>query len=566
MTDSGYLCMNCMADMGGKEVCPACGRRKGEPQAKDGLPLGTVLQGRYLVGYIKHRNGEGLVYIGFDQVLNLPVGLHEFFPDSICKRAGDGRGVCVLGGNEPVFHEQQEKFLSYARDIAHMRGLSAILQIYDIFGENHTSYTVSEWDNSITLRYFVERSGGSLGWNAARQLFMPVLSALSVLHAHSVGHYGVSPDTLQIKQDGKMKLAGFSIDTVRRLDTELPPDLAPGCAAVEQYGGGAGLGEATDIYGFAASLFFALTGSFPPEATKRRADARLLIPNAILRSLPPYVLTALANALQVSPERRTASFERLRAELSAAPAVTAAIEESQRFRRVPPEQPRPAAPPAQKAKREVPGFVWVLSSCVAMLAILAVAGFLWMRYSGLNEAEPETQAATASQSESEESAADLQSSSQAGLMIDVPNLVGQNYADLESDLSSRKGDREYQLLLSSQQFSDTVPEGCILSQDPKPGAKMAKGTAIVVVVSEGAAVRTLPKVAGKTLSEASGAVTDAGFVPSKAEEPSDTVPEGRVIGYQDVKEGSQMAYGSHVVLVVSSGPAPSSGSSSAPAG
>jgi serine/threonine-protein kinase len=176
-----------------------------------------------------------------------------------------------------------------------------------------------------------------------------------------------------------------------------------------------------------------------------------------------------------------------------------------------------------------------------MLAILAVAGFLWMRYSGLNEAEPETQAATASQSESQESAADLQSSSQAGLMIDVPNLVGQNYADLESDLSSRKGDREYQLLLSSQQFSDTVPEGCILSQDPKPGAKMAKGTAIVVVVSEGAAVRTLPKVAGKTLSEASGAVTDAGFVPSKAEEPSDTVPEGRVIGYQDVKEGMGQA-------------------------
>ncbi len=83
---------------------------------------------------------------------------------------------------------------------------------------------------------------------------------------------------------------------------------------------------------------------------------------------------------------------------------------------------------------------------------------------------------------------------------------------------------------------------------------MAKGTAIVVIVSKGAAVRTLPKIAGKTLSEASSAVTAAGLVPSKTEEPSDVIPKGRVIDYQDVKAGSQMAYGSKVVLVVSSGP------------
>ena len=60
-----------------------------------------------------------------------------------------------------------------------MRELSAIEHIYDIFEENNTAYTVAEWNESISLQYFVERSGGHISWNDARQLFMPVLSALS---------------------------------------------------------------------------------------------------------------------------------------------------------------------------------------------------------------------------------------------------------------------------------------------------------------------------------------------------------------------------------------------------
>ncbi len=559
------LCMNCMSGMQGQEVCPVCGRRKDEPQMPGALPFRTVLQNRYAVGRAKKSNGEGVTYIGYDNVLNIPVELHEYFPASLSERAEDGRTVRVLGGSELAFQENRKAFLEYSRAIAHMRELSSILVIYDIFEENNAAYTVSEWNDSITLRYFVERSGGSLGWNAARQLFMPVLSSLSVLHAHSVGHFGISPDTLQIMKDGKMKLGGFSIGAVRQMDTDLPPDLIPGCASVEQYIMGDTLTEATDVYGFAASLFFTLTGTLPPEAPKRRTDARLLIPNAILRSLPPYIISALANALQLSPEKRTPTFERLRAELSAAPAVTAALETSQKFARVPPA--RPAASPEQpKAKKGVPGVVWVLSSCLTMLVIFVAIGMIWMNRSGADSQMNAAQTA-ASEMSAETAASQPESDLSDANTVLVPNLVGENYADLASAESAEDSAvREYQVLPSNQpSFSDSVPEGCILSQDPKPGTRMKKGTVIVVVVSKGPAVRTLPKVAGKTLSEASAAVTSAGLVPSQTEENSDTVPEGRVIGYQDVQEGSQMAYGSKVILVVSAGPRAAEPSSAASA-
>lgn len=557
MTEFSNLCMYCMSDMQGKEVCPVCGRLKSEPQSVGALPYGTMLQKRYAVGRALRSNGEGLTYIGIDNVLNIRVEIHEFYPASIAEREEDGKCVHILGGSELAFQENLTEFLRYSREIAHMRELSAIVQIYDIFEENNVAYTVSEWSDSIALRYFVERSGGNIGWNAARQLFMPVLSALNELHAHSVMHLGISPDTLLIMRDGKMKLGGFSIAAVRQMDTDLPPELTPGCAAVEQYIMGDRPSEATDVYGFAASLFFALTGSLPPEAPRRRTDARLMIPNAIMHSLPPYVISALANALQVAPEKRTPSFERLRAEIAAAPAVTAAIESSQRFERIAAVEPRvpEQAEKKQPEKKEVSGFIWVISSCLVMLVIFVAIAIVWMNNKGLQQSHV-TQApvsSTVSQESSQVSSAEASSEAE---QITVPNLVGQDFNKIAAAQSAPDSDQDYKIAQTSMQFSDSIAEGKIISQDPKPGTKMQSGSTIVVVVSQGSAVRTLPAIAGKALNDASAAVTAAGFTPTQGSAYSDTITKGTVIGYKDVSAGSQMAYGSTVTILVSQGPKP----------
>jgi eukaryotic-like serine/threonine-protein kinase len=568
MTDPANLCMNCMSDKAGAVICPHCGFRGDEAQMQHALPPKTVLQKRYLVGMAKESNGEGITYIGYDTVLNIPIKLREFFPQTLSERASNKTDVRVISGSEIVFDEILAQFLNYARDLAHMRELTAIMHIYDIFEENHTAYTVSEWKDSITLRYFVERSGGKLSWNTARQLFMPVLSALSTLHAHSIRHLGISPDTLEIMEDGRMKLDGFSIMAVRQMDTDLPPDMTAGCAAIEQYIMDYQPNEATDVYGFAASLFFALTGKLPPDALKRKNDPRLYIPTAVLHTLPPYVVTALANALQVSPDRRTPTFERLRTELSAAP-ITAVLEQTRRMKAVQTHSDvhsdNSHKKDKKRKKRELPGFVWVLASCAVMLVVFTAIGVFWISQMSRDSWGLAADTAPETPNKSSESLAEkssvnlLEANSSDADKIIVPNLVGQNYEQLVS-ASSNENDQnaDYQVLRSSSKFSDTVPEGCIISQQPEAGEKMTKGTAIVVVVSEGPSVRTLPEISGKTLPDASEDVTAAGFVPTKTEDYSDTVPAGRVIGYQDAKAGSQMAYGSKVVIVVSKGPNPNS--------
>lgn len=554
------LCMNCMSDTAGRSACPHCGFAVDSDQQPNALPFRTWLQKRYLVGAVKKSNGEGFVYIAFDTVLNLPVELHEFFPQSLCERAENKKSARVMGGSEIAFDENLAAFLNHAREVARIRELSAIVQIYDIFEENHTAYTVSEWDDSITLRYFVERSGGSLSWNEARPLFMPVLSALSTMHSAGVCHLGISPETLRIMKDGKMRLGGFCIPAVRTADTDLPPDIVPGCAAIEQYVMGYQPEECTDVYGFAASLFYALTGTLPQDALKRRTDSRLLIPTSLVRSIPPHVITALANALQVTPDKRTATFERLRAELSAAPTVTMTIETPIVSAQPPKpeERPYPVEQPLPRDRRRgVPAFVWVLVSCVACLIVFTVIGVLWISSGGdpgfLVGGDPVSSAVSLAPS-SAAPASSAPVSSEPDNQIPVPNLVGQEYESLVSQAQT-----DYQILPAAQrQFSDTVAEGCIISQTPEysEGKTMTKGTAIVVVISQGPSVRELPNITNLPLADASTAVAEEGFVPSKIEEYSDTIPKGYAIGYQNAKAGDKMPYGSPVVLVISKGPDP----------
>lgn len=547
------LCMNCMEDSAEGVVCPHCGFRKDEPQMRHALPYRTILQGRYIVGKAKKSNGEGVTYIGYDMVLNSKIELREFFPQTLCERLEASAGIRVIGGSEIIFDECLANFLNYSREVAHLRELSAIEQIYDIFEENNTAYTVAEWNESITLRYFIERSGGNLSWNAARQLFMPVLNALSTMHAGGVKHLGISPDSLVILKDGKMKLTDFCIDTVRRMDTDLPPDMVPGCAAIEQYVMDYAPDETTDVYGFAATLFFALTGILPQDALKRRIDSRLLIPTSILKTLPPHVVTALANALQVSPDKRIATFERLRDELSAAPTVTAKIEATQPIRQIPPPYP----PEPEEEKRGVPGFVWAIGSCVVALAVFTMIGFFWLSHTQANEPPVESSMAIPEPAVPVQPGESLAESGQASnlQMIDVPDLTGQKYDDI-AVTSSNPGNGDYEILLADKQFSDTVAEGYIISQSPEPGGKMQRGSTITIVVSEGAAMRTLPQITDLSLADASAAVTSAGFLPVKEEVYSSTVPAGKMVGYKDGVAGEKLNYGAQVIMLMSKGPDP----------
>ena len=146
-------------------------------------------------------------------------------------------------------------------------------------------------------------------------------------------------------------------------------------------------------------------------------------------------------------------------------------------------------------------------------------------------------------------------------LIDVPNLVDQNYQELQEKVSASE-DPDYVILLSGNAFSTTVEEGNVVSQEPTPGEQMERGGAIVVIVSQGKPTRELPDIKGLTLAQAAERVTSEGFVPVTEKVYSEEIDAGKVVGYKDYVAGQSLSYGSEVVLLVSDGKDPASDRSS----
>lgn len=131
----------------------------------------------------------------------------------------------------------------------------------------------------------------------------------------------------------------------------------------------------------------------------------------------------------------------------------------------------------------------------------------------------------------------------------VPNLVGLKAGDLGSALSPltlRLGEQ-------SQAWSETVPAGVVVSQDPPSNASVKRATAVSVVVSKGREPIEVPTVTRTALDAASAAITKAGLTVQRGQDVnSDTVPAGQVVSQSP--ESGTLHRGDAVKLVVSKGP------------
>lgn len=528
------VCRNCFAEYEGdsETICSVCGWDNRKPEIPEGLRYDTVLNERYRVGRAKAMNGEGITYAAQEITSKKTVDVREFFPMSISRREGVRQEILALPEDEELFEEALDSFLELSKGLSRFRELTAVVSVIDIFQENGTCYVVTRAEPSVTLRRYVERRGGKLSWNDVQHLFAPVLSALGLTNSLGVPHLGLSPDTLRVTKEEHMYLSGFCIPQVRVSGTVIPEELYHGYAAAEQYQPDAPCGEPSDVYALASCMLYALTGETPQDARKRMKDQRLMISKDVLKALPPYAVTALANALQVTVETRISSFERLKAELAAPATVISQIENTDAIRHLPsPDLDIPQ-------NRGLPPVVWLIGSCAVTLVALIVVATMWLGDKGMSFGD--IQQIFTSQAATQQT-------------ITVPNLVNQSYADWDQQATS--GTLLFHLKMSSREFSDTVAEGDIISQSPFSGETIKAGDTLVVTVSKGSAKRTLPEIKGMSFTELADALQKNSFVPVKTEEASADIEAGYVIRYADQKEGASLDYGATVTVVVSTGPA-----------
>lgn len=530
------LCMGCLNEINSSNnVCGNCGFDNAKPQSAPFLSYGTVLNNKYVVAKDLGTNGESTRYLGYDKTTGKVIVIREFLPIGLFDREQDEKEISILPEAINNYSVALADFEDYYNKIKSLSDLSAVVVIEDIFRENNTCYVIEESDDNIPFTEYVKKNGGHLEWDTARPLFMPIISLLEALHKNGIGHYAVSPSNLSVNAEGKLILSGFSTENERKRGTMLKSQLFSGCAAPEQYRNDNVLDVSTDIYGFTATLFYALTGNLPANAKEREKDSRLLISTNTVKRLPPHVVTTLANGLQMRRDARISDFEELRSQLSVASTVQAIQEEISRTASM-----TPIYKDGENKSSVNATAVGIVATIVALLLFSAI-GLYWLSINplqGLFKDEtvaPTTVAAT-----------------EGWTGPVVADYVGKTYEEV---VAAVEADGSITLKVSADgEYSDTVPQGTVISQTPSAGEPITSGSSLIyVVLSKGPEMKKLPEVEGKTLTEASKELIELGYIVLQEAEYSGNYAEGVVMGYVNLSPGDSVESGSEITLRVSKG-------------
>ena len=129
----------------------------------------------------------------------------------------------------------------------------------------------------------------------------------------------------------------------------------------------------------------------------------------------------------------------------------------------------------------------------------------------------------------------------------VPSVVGYSETTATSALNNAGF-----VPKSTYEYSNDVPKGEVISQDPVAGSSVESGSEVTLVVSNGIEQTKVPDVLGKTTEKATEKLEAKGFVVAIEEAYSDEVKEGRVIS-QSVAGGESADAGSEITITVSLG-------------
>ena len=544
----------------------------------------SVLGGRYRVEARIGSGGMAEVYRGVDTVLDRTVAIKILLPQF----ARDASFV--------------ERFRREAQAAARLNHHN-IVGIYDSGSDGETQFIVMEFIEGRTLADFLNAGGHFTPVHAA-EVSEKICDALAYAHVGGVIHRDIKPANVMVTRKGVVKVMDFGIARI-----VAGPETAPQTSAVlgtaayisPEQAQGQPVDGRSDIYSLGAVLYETLTGrppftgDSPVAVAYKQVNEAPTPPSQVNADVPPRLDAVVMRSLAKNPANRYQTADEFRADLErvrqgqdveATPLLPAGAEATQVINR--PQQtsvlPPQDAPPGS-GKR-----VW-LGILIGILAVAVLAGGGYVLANSLlgnNDETPQTVSVprligfTQERATSELVAVDLKvelkfrlsDTAKVGDVVDqdpaaqtqvdtgstvtiwvakelplvpVPVFTDLTLADAQS-LAIQLGVN----LVVSEEVSDTVPVGTIISQDPAPGTEVPKGSDVQVVVSTAPALATLPDVtclsygAAKAQLQGLGlVVVQGGTAPALPE-----CPNPNRVAAMSPATGTQVVVGSTVTLFI----------------
>ena len=563
--------------------------------------MSKVLANRYELFERVGEGGMSVVYKAKDRLLNRFVAIKILKPEFI----GDQKFI--------------ESFRRESQNAASMSHPN-IVNIYDVGREGNIHYIVMELIEGRALSDYIHEQG-PMAYPKVIALSKQVASALAFAHKNHIIHRDVKPHNIMITPNGTAKITDFGIAKAVNAATIVDnTDGIVGSVhyfSPEQARGGY-VDEKSDIYSLGIVMYEMLTGQVPFDGDNpvnialQHINAEMTPPSQLVSGVPPALEHIIMKCCDKYPVNRYASADDLIEALNNLEFVGSVVGNSvlmggasagKETTKVRPQKSNgPVAETdydsgeeeyeepegrKKKAKKKKNNKRIILIAAIAAAVIAVLIGILAL--TGGEEIEaPDFKGMTMQQaqeladkmdikvkegdevisdevdkglvvSQNPEAGSTIKTGSTVTLNISkglgdgsVPDLTGK----MKDELSDYLEAAGFKLGAVTTKASDE-PEGTVLSQNPKAGSEVEKGTAIDVVVSDGSKAKaTVPYLVGRSLDEAKGELASAGLkTGSVSYDYSSTYAEGEVM-WQQYDAGAAIDKGSSVKLRVSKGPEP----------
>ena len=461
------LCPHCLQPLedGYHGECPHCGRSLENRNPEGALPFGTQLGDKYTVGAYLSADGDGLAYRGVLNAEKRFVLIKEYFPVTLCNGRSASGALMPKEDKEVLFKTSRMDFKDLYDDLHSLTPATGLSTILDVIEENNTVYAVEESEKGMTLSHYLHLRSRTLTPAEARTLLQPIMEGVALLHKSGLIHRGICPDNILLPIDGTARLTGYGTLALRTGGSELKSQLYPGYAAPEQYSAAEFSGRYTDVYALAAVCYRMVTGQTPVAAPQHKVRDSMESAHSLEAGVPTWFSQVLACALRLDPAKRMQTVPELMSALTDPNVANAMFERGDN----------------QISTRKIMGVSLVVIFVLVVLLLWSLLG------GSKSDAQP---AATPQPTPAEQS---TQGET-------VPNLVGLRYA---TDIKGNTAYDGYRIVMTEQN-SDTVEQGIVISQDPSAGSeKLMEDQILQIVVSKGPNLVAMPDIIGFTQANAS---------------------------------------------------------------
>ncbi len=496
------------------------------------------------------------------------------------------------------FVQDKEFVERFQREAESAAGLQHpnIVAVFDRGTFEGTHYIAMQYLEGRTLKQLIDQG---LTPEQAVPLIRQVLEGARFAHRHGVVHRDLKPQNVIVDAEGKATVTDFGIaragvseitqaGSVMGTPHYLSPEQAQGFDVT----------AVSDLYSIGVMLYEALTRRVPFEADSAVAVAMKQVSQAPQRpsSINPRVSPALdavvMRALEMEPGQRFQSADAFIAALDAAlKDPRGGADNTASFAPLPPVVATPEEPVAEgEDERSRRRRIWLLVAAAVLIGLLA--GFLLTRETStevpevtgnqlnvaiallqqngfsVGEIQRVEREAPANEVLEQDPAASPPANKAAldcaflTLFCSKPKVMltvsaGPGSAKVPSTAGLQAGEAEekvedagFKPRLESM-HSESVEENLVIKSEPPGGETATKGTDVVLRVSSGPKLATVPVLVGTQRSVAVQQIRGRGFTPS-VEEVESPKPAGEVVR-QAPSAGSRLPPGSSVSIAVSKG-------------